>query len=227
MRRAGAAAAAVALLAAAGPAAAPAHPGHAIPTVDVGGFAYSPATLTVSAGDFVSFDWAGPDLDHSVTADAGQSESFDSDPGKAAAKINHPKGDLFPYYFAKAGTFAYHCKVHSFMHGKIVVQPSTRPPASANPAPRIAGLRAVVAVHRKLRVSFRLSERAGTTVRIRRGGAKRSARSAFRFMRSGRGSMKLSLRGLRPGRYAVTARAMDDSGKKSKIARAAFTLKAG
>jgi plastocyanin len=206
------------------PAGAPAHIGHGTPTVTIGALEFSPSSLTIAQNDFVAWTWAGPG-NHSVTADPGGGEAFDSDPGTTAARVNHPQGDIFTYYFAKTGTFAYHCKVHPSMRGTIVVTPST--PPSPDAAPRIAGLRAVVGAKRRLRVTFRLSKRAGVTVRVRRAGAKNAVRRAFAFKRRGRGTMVLSLRGLKPGRYALTARAADDADKKSKIARAEFRLKAG
>jgi plastocyanin len=32
-------------------------------------------------------------------------------------------GSTFGHTFATAGTFAYHCKIHSTMHGTVVVTP--------------------------------------------------------------------------------------------------------
>jgi plastocyanin len=32
-----------------------------------------------------------------------------------------PSGATFSFTFTKAGTFAYHCSIHSSMHGTIVV----------------------------------------------------------------------------------------------------------
>ncbi len=226
MSRAGVAGLVGALLLAA-PGLARAHPGHGTPIVTIGALSYSPSTLTITQNEFVAWSWPGPALNHSVTADPGQAETFDSDSGTPAGQVNHPKGDFFDYYFATPGTFTYHCKVHPSMRGTVVVTPSTVQPPAPNAAPRIAGLRAVVGAKRKLRVTFRLSEGAGVRVLVRRAGTKRVTRSAFARERRGRGSMTLSLKGLRAGRYLLSARAADDSGKKSKTARVAFRLKAG
>ena len=57
------------------------HPGHGPVRVDVGDGAFKPADIRIGTGDTVLWVWSGPDLDHTVTADPGQAEQFDSDPG--------------------------------------------------------------------------------------------------------------------------------------------------
>ncbi|HEY7296210.1 MAG TPA: cupredoxin family copper-binding protein [Dehalococcoidia bacterium] len=71
-----------------------------------------PATISVKPGTTVS--WTNRDtVSHTVTADAGQAQSFDSGPIA-------PNGS-FSVTFAKAGTYTYHCNIHASMHGTIVV----------------------------------------------------------------------------------------------------------
>lgn len=80
----------------------------AVKTVQVKGFAFKPATLKVGRGARVAFANAS-DVPHTAT-----SGSFDTKriaPGQSAA-----------VKFNKRGTFAYHCKIHPFMKGKIVVE---------------------------------------------------------------------------------------------------------
>jgi plastocyanin len=73
--------------------------------------AFSPATITVKAGDKVT--WTNNDsFAHTVTLD---DNSVDS--GNLAG------GATFDNTFATAGTFAYHCKIHSSMHGTVTVTP--------------------------------------------------------------------------------------------------------
>jgi plastocyanin len=72
---------------------------------------YSPSTLTVKAGTTVEWTNTGSHQ-HTVTADDG---SFDS------GFLNG--GATFSQTFASAGTFAFHCNVHSSMHGTITVTP--------------------------------------------------------------------------------------------------------
>jgi plastocyanin len=126
-------AAAVAFLALAPPA--DPHPGHGAIWIGVGQFKYNPAATTITVGDSVLWTWNGPDTNHSVTADADQSMTFDSDPGKPAAEIAHPLNDGYGVTFNAPGTFRYHCKVHSFMTGMITVQPAPAGTTPAQPAP--------------------------------------------------------------------------------------------
>jgi plastocyanin len=78
--------------------------------VEIKGFAFAPASLTVSVGSTVT--WTNQDSPaHTVTADDA---SFDS------KQISN--GASFKQTFAKAGTFTYHCAIHTSMKGTIVVQ---------------------------------------------------------------------------------------------------------
>ncbi|TMD68680.1 MAG: hypothetical protein E6I84_01110 [Chloroflexi bacterium] len=71
---------------------------------------YQPKTTTVPAGQAVTWTWQDQGNQHSVTADDG---SFDS--------CLHPSGYTFTVTFAKAGTYAYRCSIHSQMTGTITV----------------------------------------------------------------------------------------------------------
>jgi plastocyanin len=73
------------------------------------GFAFQPDSIQVSAGQKIT--WTNSDSTaHTVTADDG---SFDS--GSLA------DGKSFSFTFAKAGTFKYHCSLHSSMLGTVDV----------------------------------------------------------------------------------------------------------
>ncbi len=108
------------------------HPGHGPVVIEVANLAYTPAKVTIAESDFVLYDWGGPDTNHSVTADADQAMAFDSDPGKSANDVSHPVNDGFSVRFDKAGTYTFHCKVHSFMKGTIEV---LAPPPGSAPGP--------------------------------------------------------------------------------------------
>ena len=80
-------------------------------------YAFSPGAVTVPMGATVT--WTDKsDAPHTVTADAG---AFGS------SKLNEDQ--TFRFTFNQAGTFAYHCSIHPYMHGTIVVT------AAAQPAP--------------------------------------------------------------------------------------------
>jgi plastocyanin len=79
-------------------------------TVTISGFAFSPQTLTVSKGTTVT--WTNNDsTTHTVTSDTGVWDSGNLAPGKT-----------FSNTFNQTGTFPYHCKIHTSMTAKIVVQ---------------------------------------------------------------------------------------------------------
>lgn len=102
--------------------------GHAqeasVEAVDI---AFEPATITIEAGDTVTWTNSG-DLPHTVTADDG---AFDS--GQMAS------GDTFQQSFDSEGTFEYFCEIHSTadgsaMNGTVVVEA-----AAATEAPTETG----------------------------------------------------------------------------------------
>lgn len=85
-------------------------------TVQIVGFVFAPADLTVSAGSEVTFTNLD-DFSHTATAgtaDQPMPAVFDS--GRLQ------KGDSFSFVFADAGTFAYYCAVHPSMEGSITVE---------------------------------------------------------------------------------------------------------
>ena len=91
-------------------AASPASGGGGGTAVTIKDFAFSPATLEVPVGATV--DWSNQDSTaHTVTADDG---SFDS---KSLAS-----GQGFSRTFPTAGTFTYHCSIHSSMKATITVK---------------------------------------------------------------------------------------------------------
>ena len=109
--------------------------------VTISNFSFSPTPITITQGDTVTWHWAGPDTNHSVTSDASQADSFDSDPTHAPLSTDHPPGDTFDHQFNTPGTFTYHCQVHSSMHGKVIVNaPGGGPPPDTTP-PAITALK--------------------------------------------------------------------------------------
>lgn len=89
-----------------------------------------PASVAVKPGTTVT--WTNRDgVAHTVTADAGAAESFDS-------KTLTPNA-TFSMTFAKAGTVAYHCNIHASMHGVVVV--GDQGGGVTTPAPATPGMR--------------------------------------------------------------------------------------
>ena len=83
--------------------------GPGVNEVFIQSFAFSPATITVAAGTTIT--WTNKDAaTHTVTSNSG---IFDSGSLGTDATYSHT--------FATAGTFPYHCKIHTSMTASVVV----------------------------------------------------------------------------------------------------------
>jgi plastocyanin len=79
-------------------------------SVTLANFAFSPTTITVKVGTAVT--WTNKDgTTHTVSSDTG---AFDSG--------NLAPGGKYSYTFSTAGTYGYHCSIHSYMKGTVIVQ---------------------------------------------------------------------------------------------------------
>ncbi|MFA5107700.1 MAG: cupredoxin family copper-binding protein [Patescibacteria group bacterium] len=77
-------------------------------SVTISNFAFSPATLTVTAGTAVT--WVNNDsVTHTVTASAFNSGDL-------------APGQTYTFTFSTPGTYAYSCSIHPTMTGTIIVQ---------------------------------------------------------------------------------------------------------
>jgi plastocyanin len=89
--------------------------------VNIQNSAFAPATVTVRVGDTVT--WTNRDaFGHTSTSDGGVWDT-------GVIRANGSGS----FVFTAAGTFAYHCAIHSFMHGTIVVQAASTPQPTAPP----------------------------------------------------------------------------------------------
>jgi plastocyanin len=79
-------------------------------TVTISNFAFTPAETKAAAGDTVTFV-NDDDTIHSIIADDGSFHSSGLDTNDKAS-----------FTFTNKGTFGYHCGLHPFMNGKIVVE---------------------------------------------------------------------------------------------------------
>ena len=77
-------------------------------SVNINHFAYHPGTLRIPKGAKVVFSNASG-VAHTAT-DSGVFDTGHIKPGHSVGVS-----------FTRKGTFAYHCTIHPFMHGKIVV----------------------------------------------------------------------------------------------------------
>jgi amicyanin len=77
--------------------------------VDIVNFKFTPATLTIKAGTTVV--WINKDsIAHTVNFSAG---------GVSSSVLN--QNNQFTHTFTAAGSFAYICQIHPFMHGSVTV----------------------------------------------------------------------------------------------------------
>lgn len=87
----------------------------AVATVHIKNFKYDPATVTVHAGDRVTFV-NDDDEAHTITA---SDKAFDSEGLDGSGTWQH--------VFAKSGTFHYFCELHPYMKATVVVLDATVP----------------------------------------------------------------------------------------------------
>lgn len=80
-------------------------------TVNIINFSFQPGSLTVKAGDTVT--WVNNDsTTHTIT----------SDNGAFTSSGNLAPGDKYQFTFTKAGTYPYHCSIHPSMTATVTVQ---------------------------------------------------------------------------------------------------------
>lgn len=92
-------------------------------TITVADYLFSPDTITVKAGTIVEWDNQGPST-HTVTSDSTLWTSTTlSPPGGGNPYGGSSAGGSFRFTFNAAGTFKYHCSIHSQMHGTVIVTP--------------------------------------------------------------------------------------------------------
>ena len=95
--------------------------------VGISGFNFSPASVTVTVGDTVT--WTNSDdVPHTATADGG---AFDTGTigGNSSKAVT----------LTTAGTFVYHCTIHPAMTATLVVTAAGAPPATDTETSETAG----------------------------------------------------------------------------------------
>lgn len=91
-------------------------PGDPLTVNAIPSLAFTPASITVTTGDEVTFAFGG--VGHDVFFDAKTGAPDDIPGSNANVSIGR--------VFATPGTYTYSCHIHPFMHGTVVVQ---APPA--------------------------------------------------------------------------------------------------
>ena len=92
-------------------------------SVEIADFAFSPPTLTIAAGESVT--WTNSDqVVHTATSTSGAFDSGDLDPGES-----------YTFTFTTPGTYDYLCTPHPSMTGRIVVHAASAPTPGPTAAP--------------------------------------------------------------------------------------------
>jgi plastocyanin len=88
-------------------------------------YAYTPKTVYVNVGESVTW-----------TNDSDAPHTVDSDTGDEMESGNFTEDQTFEHTFDATGTFAYHCDIHDYMKGTVVVLAAgvTAPPTNTAPA---------------------------------------------------------------------------------------------
>ena len=102
--------------------------------VQIADFAFSPSTITITAGDTVTWTNADPVV-HTATSTSGAFDSGDLE-----------QGESYSLTFTTPGTYDYLCTPHPTMTGRIVVQaanpsspaPTAVPPSNGGSIPNVA-----------------------------------------------------------------------------------------
>jgi len=148
--------------------------------VSIPGKAFAPGRMQVLIGDTVV--WRNGDAtNHTATAN---DDSFDS--GYIAP------GATFSLVFSKAGQYAYHCTIHRFMHGLIIVVPVA---LQGPPQPVVSGGRVVLQGLAPTGTSRVVVERRGKTPAV-----------VKRVTPAGDGSFTVTVHAVRPEVFAARVR---------------------
>ncbi|MEU0877557.1 cupredoxin family copper-binding protein [Lentzea sp. NPDC005914] len=92
-------------------------------SVEIMGYAFQPASLTINVGDTVT--WTNHDTaPHNVVVTDGP-EKFTSP--------NLQQGQTYTFTFTKSGTYSYYCSIHPDMKASVTVNGSTTPPTTTPP----------------------------------------------------------------------------------------------
>jgi len=86
--------------------------------VSITDFKWSNPTPQINLNESVTWDWIGPDTQHSISGQAPNATQWDSDPGSVQG---HALGDTFKVQFDQPGIYLFICKLHSSVRGNVNV----------------------------------------------------------------------------------------------------------
>jgi plastocyanin len=210
--------------------------------VSIANYAWSNPEVHINLDEKVTWDWLGPDLAHSVTGISANDLQWDSDPGTDAP--DHRAGDSFTLQFTQPGVYLFHCKLHSFVRGEVVVSdvpgdpgsdPGPQPPLNVDLKPPTLGSVALSRTRttgsKGIGFSAQISERGSLDAEYYRFNS-RGVRvyNGYRTWKAFIGINRLALGArwkhfrAKPGRYEAVLRATDLAANESKPVRKRFTI---
>ena len=114
--------------------------------VSIFDYQWSNKEVHINLGEKVTWDWLGPDLEHSVTGMSANDLQWDSDPGTDVP--HHRAGDEYTLQFTQPGEYFFQCKLHAWVRGEVIVSdvpgnplsdPGPRPPLNIDLTPPTIG----------------------------------------------------------------------------------------
>jgi plastocyanin len=210
-------------------------------SVKIANINFSPGEVSIRVGEKVTWNWAGPDRNHTVTSDSGQADSFESHPGvPTAAVTDGPPGETFSHTFSQTGTFSYNCRVHPSMRGKVNVVAAGAPLPVTDTTPPATKLKIVgqspIAASRSGRLKVKVTvDEAATEKLAVKFGRRTIARKTVKFTKAATKTVTLhlsrsarrTLKGRRTARITVSAKATDKAGNTAKTKKKTGTLRSG
>jgi len=210
--------------------------------VSIFDYQWSNKEVHINLGEKVTWDWLGPDLQHSVTGISPNDLEWDSDPGTDVPE--HRAGDEYTLEFSQPGVYLFQCKLHAWVHGEVIVadepgdplsNPGPRPPLNIDLTPPTLG-------NVKLKKT-KLEGTKGTQMRASISEGGKLDAEYYRLDSKGHrvyngyhewstflgiNSLRLAARWkhfkARPGRYVAVLRATDESNNTSKPVTKSFTI---
>jgi plastocyanin len=216
--------------------------------VAISDYRWSRPEVQLDLGEHVTWYWTGPDTMHSVTGSSPNAAGLDSDPGSNTPR--HRIGDSFELVFDAPGTYAFQCKLHPTVGGKVAVSSAPGDPTTeVDPIPRSrvdltaphvdgVALQSRRLGRRGTALSFGIDERATVGAEFHRlvwrqkGGDRRLVRryAGWQQWRAHVGLNKVRFAGRSrhfrpvPGRYLAAIRFTDRSNNTARTRRLRFTI---
>jgi plastocyanin len=210
--------------------------------VSIVDYQWSNKEVHINLGEKVTWDWLGPDLEHSVTGMSANDLQWDSDPGTDVP--HHRAGDEYTLEFTQPGDYFFQCKLHAWVRGEVIVadvpgnplsDPGPRPPLNIDLTPPTIG--EVKLAKTKLRgtkgtpMRASISERGSLDAEYYRLDSKgHRVYNGYHEWDTyiGINHVRLAARSkhfkARPGRYVAVLRATDESNNTAKPLTKGFTI---